>query len=104
MDFGTIGNDGANEPGDEHLRKHPPIHPKCAVEYFTQDMWRFKNGFHFALYIHDSNKYERKIISDLNRCAWLDEAQRLPLERSIDSAKSKALKNAESWRLWGLQK
>lgn len=50
-----------------------------------------------------------RIITSIERCAWLDMAGRMndtydPDRGPDDAAIGIALKNADEWRVWGIQK
>ena len=73
---------------------HPPI--PSSTEWFFQ---------HHTIDGKESI-YQRKIISAVARCAWLDEAERLRhdkvwLSDPWDMRTGRARENAEAWREWG---
>lgn len=86
--------------------KHPPIPPGCE-NFICERDGRLEAALVFPMDfpIHPAtepfNAHQRGIVAAYCEVAWRKEAKRLPVERSINSARSKAKANARAWRKWG---
>ena len=86
--------------------KHPPIPPNC--ESFVSNgglcllIPESEDGSEVCVSINQCDKAWRPIIAAVARCAWIDIADND--QETEQKVYVEAMKNADAWKAWGVER